>query len=105
MIFPPDFVLDSQAVKVYRLKRVLKQPSGAWFDRFSQAMVRFGYKRCQLNHTLFIKRSGEHVTILIVYLDDNVLTGSSEKEIQVLKKCLSKEFEIKDLGESNIFFA
>lgn len=90
IIFPPDFVLDSQAVKVYHLKRVLKHSSRAWFDRFSQAMVSFGYKRCQLNHTLFIKRSGEHVTILIVYLDDNLLTGSSEKEIQVLKKCLRR---------------
>ena len=36
--------------------------------------------------------------ILIVYVDDIVLTGNHEEEIRRLKGLLSREFEIKDLG-------
>lgn len=45
------------------------------------------------------------MTILIVYVDDIVLTGNSEKKkkIQVLKNYLSTRFEIKDLGELKYF--
>lgn len=60
-------------------------------------MGRFG--RCQSDHTLFVKRGGETVTMITVYIDEIVLTGSSEKEMQVLKQYLSIEFEIEDLGE------
>lgn len=42
-------------------------------------MLRIGYKRWQSDHTLFIK-SSENVTILIVYVDDIMLTGNSEKK-------------------------
>ena len=58
MKLPPGFVPDGQANKVCRLKKALyglKQSPSAWFDRFSQVMMRIGYKRCQSDYTLFIK--------------------------------------------------
>ncbi|CAN1822216.1 Retrovirus-related Pol polyprotein from transposon TNT 1-94, partial [Linum perenne] len=58
-----------------------------------------GYKQCQTDHTLFVKRgvSGK-LTILIVYVDDIIITGNDHDEIVQLKKRLATEFEIKDLG-------
>lgn len=61
-------------------------------------MVNFGYKQCQANHTLFVKYHGSHVTALIVYVDDIVVTGDVDGEITRLKDHLAQEFEIKDLG-------
>ena len=50
-----------------------------------------------MGHTLFIKHSGSSlVTALVVYVDDNIVTGNNEKERQNLGSCLSKEFEIKE---------
>ena len=93
--------------KVCRLKKSLyglKQSPRAWFDRFSQAMIRYGFKQSQGDHTLFIKRSSRNkLTALIVYVDDIVLTGDDLEEMGRLKKYLAKEFEIKDLGNLKYF--
>jgi len=93
--------------KVCKLKKALyglKQSPRAWFERFSRAMQRFGYKQSQADHTLFIKHSSQgKITALIVYVDDIVLTGNDDGEIQNLKHRLANEFEIKDLGSLKYF--
>ena len=53
---------------------------------------------------MFYKQScSGKITILIVYVDDIILTGSDEKEMLRLKKALARSFEIKDLGNFQIF--
>ena len=42
-------------------------------------------------------------SILIVYVDDIIVIGNDEMEIDQLKKKLATEFEIKDLGEVKYF--
>ncbi|RVW12523.1 Retrovirus-related Pol polyprotein from transposon TNT 1-94 [Vitis vinifera] len=43
------------------------------------------------------------MAILIVYVDDIILSGNDMEELQKLKKYLSKEFEVKDLGNLKYF--
>ncbi|KAI3788025.1 hypothetical protein L2E82_00620 [Cichorium intybus] len=43
------------------------------------------------------------VAIMIVYVDDIIITGSFDKQIHELKGLLSKEFKIKDLGQLKYF--
>lgn len=58
----------------------------------------------QADHTLFTKHSLDgRVSILIVYVDDIIMTGSYIEEIKLLKGVLAKEFEIKDLGNLKYF--
>ena len=53
----------------------------------------------QADHTPVIKHFTDgKIIVLIVYVDDIVLTGNHEEEMRRLKLLLSKEFEIKDLG-------
>ena len=67
-------------------------------------MIANGYKQIQGDHTLFIKHSiSRGVTSLIVYVDDIIVTGNDEKKNNTLKRCLAKEFEIKDLGKLKYF--
>ena len=67
-------------------------------------MVKYGYTQCQANHTLFVKFSSEKkIDVLIVYVDDIILTGDYGDELLRLKKLLAKEFEIKDLGPLSYF--
>jgi hypothetical protein len=92
---------------VYKLKKALyglKESPRAWFEQFSWAMQRFGYKQSQADHTLFIKHSTQgNVTALIVFVDNIVLTGSDDGQIQNLKHRLANEFEIKDSGSLKYF--
>ncbi|KAL6326914.1 hypothetical protein AAG906_012521 [Vitis piasezkii] len=67
-------------------------------------MKEFGYKQSQGDHTLFIKHSAlGGVTVLLVYVDDIIMTGNDEKEKHELKKRLATEFEIKELGKPKYF--
>ena len=43
------------------------------------------------------------MTILIVYVDDIILTWDDVVELDRLKKALAHEFEIKHLGSQNTF--
>lgn len=54
---------------------------------------------------MFFKHSLEgEITIIIVYVDDIILTGDYVEDMCILKEILAKEFEIKDLGDLNFFF-
>ncbi|XP_050147468.1 uncharacterized protein LOC126622789 [Malus sylvestris] len=55
------------------------------------------------NHTLFLKRQNGKLTALIIYVDDMIVTGDDQKEIQRLQKYLATEVEMKELGEFKYF--
>ena len=85
---PPGFTDGFQKNAVCRLRKALyglKQSPRAWFDRFTAAMKKYGYKQSNSDHTLFLKRQGELVTCLLIYVDDMILTGNDEEEIMSLK--------------------
>ena len=48
---------------------------------------------------MFFKQSNDgRMTILIVYVDDIILTGDNIGEVERLKKVLAIEFKVNDLG-------
>ena len=64
-----------------------------------------GYYQSQVDNAMFYKHSKEgKIVILIVYVDDIILTGDDIIELERLKKVLSNNFEIKDLGALKYFF-
>ncbi|RVW61892.1 Retrovirus-related Pol polyprotein from transposon TNT 1-94 [Vitis vinifera] len=107
MDIPAGLETTSNFNKVCRLRKSLyglKQSPRAWFERFTKVVKGYGFVQCQSDHTLFVKHFPEgKLTIIIVYVDDIILTGDHEEKIDLLKKLLTKEFEIKDLGNLKYF--
>jgi hypothetical protein len=106
MQIPPGFDTAQTEGKVLRLHRSLyglKQSPRAWFDRFRRAILQLGYKQSNADHTMFYKRNVSRVSILIVYVDDIVITGDDDAGIRDLKLHLTREFEVKDLGQLRYF--
>ena len=67
-------------------------------------MKMLGFLQAQGDHTLFYKRSSSGgVTILLVYVDDMIVTGNDLLGIDQLQDQLKKEFEIKALGQLKYF--
>ncbi|BFG20722.1 hypothetical protein CerSpe_069960 [Prunus speciosa] len=81
----------------------LKQSPRAWFGKFTDSMKRFGYTQSHSDHTLFLKRRGDKLTALIIYVDDMVVTGNDNEEMKNLQKLLASKFEMKELGELQYF--
>ena len=104
---PPGYVLSNNSSDVCHLKKSLyglKQSPRAWFGKFSKTMLSAGYFQSEGDHTLFIKHSNDgKVALLIVYVDDIIITGSDKEEIQNLEKYLATSFDIKALGMLTYF--
>uniref|UniRef100_A0A2N9F645 Integrase catalytic domain-containing protein n=1 Tax=Fagus sylvatica TaxID=28930 RepID=A0A2N9F645_FAGSY len=98
MTQPPGF--ESKGECVCHLKKSiygLKQSPRAWFDKFSKTMVSHGMTRSQADHSVFFKKTRTGIVILVVYVDDIVITGSDKEGIQILINHLSSSFLTKDL--------
>ncbi|RDX60349.1 hypothetical protein CR513_61513, partial [Mucuna pruriens] len=60
--------------------------------------------KSQGDHTLFIKHSpDDKLTILLVYVDDMIVTVDDEIEKLTLKEKLATQFEMKELGKLKYF--
>jgi hypothetical protein len=106
MDIPPGFNSRETEGKVCKLKKALyglKQSPRAWFGRFRKEVCSMGYQQSNADHTLFFKHRGDKIVILIVYVDDIVITGNDDDGIAFLKRMLANSFEVKDLGFLHYF--
>ena len=64
--------------RVFRLRRALyrlKQAPRAWFAKFSSTISQHGFSGSSFDTALFLRRSGHGITILLLYVDDMIITG------------------------------
>jgi len=62
-----------------------------------------GYTQSKNDYSLFLRTSGSHLTIVVVYVDDILFTGSHLEHILLLKQHLHSTIGIKDLGLLHYF--
>ena len=76
----------------------LKQAPRQWYKKFDSFMDSAGFTRCNADHCCYIKSFKNSYIILLLYVDDMLIAGSNMEEIKNLKKQLSSQFAMKDLG-------
>ena len=81
----------------------LKQSSCAWLGKFSQAVEAFGMQKSKYDHFVFYRNSNSGIIMLVVYVDDIVITWSDFKNISSLKSFVHSQFHTKDLGMLRYF--
>ena len=92
--------------KVCKLQKSLyglKQASRQWHSKLADFLKNQGYTQSKNDYSLFLKQTQQYLTVVAVYVDDILLTGSNPEEIQALKLNLHVAFGIKDLGLLNYF--
>ncbi|CAM8947932.1 unnamed protein product [Rhodiola kirilowii] len=107
MRLPPGFYSKAKKEgKVCRLLKSiygLKQASRQWFATLSDALLQFGFVPSLHDSSLFTLKRGEDFLILLVYVDDILLTGTSLQLINSVKSFIHSRFRIKDLGNLKFF--
>ena len=91
---------------VCRLKKSLyglKQAPRACYQRFTDFVLQHGFTQCKTDNSLFIYHHGHDVAYLLIYVDDIILTTSSDQLRQRLMTILAGEFAMKDLGPLSYF--
>jgi hypothetical protein len=98
---PQGFIVQGKENLVCKLRKSLyglKQAPRQWYKKFDSFMYSTGFTRCQADHCCYVKSFDNSYIILLLYVDDMLIAGSSIEEINNLKKQLSKQFAMKDLG-------
>nr|GFA34085.1 ribonuclease H-like domain-containing protein [Tanacetum cinerariifolium] len=103
---PPGFRDPEHPNYVCLLQRSLyglKQAPRAWFQRFAAYIIIVGFTPSRCDSSLFIYKQGDDTTFLLHYVDDIVLTASSDRLLQQIIASLHREFSMTDLGALNNF--
>ena len=97
---PPGYSLgDSNVVcKLNRSLYGLKQAPWAWFDKFHSTICSVGLQQSSNDHSLFTHRSSHGSIIILLYVNDMVITGSDKMGILEFKQFLHNSFHMKDLS-------
>ncbi|CAM8928890.1 unnamed protein product [Rhodiola kirilowii] len=107
MRLPPGFYNEAKkqgmVCRLHKSLYGLKQSSRQWFAKLNDALLQFGFTPSLHDHSLFTLQRGKEFIILLVYVDDIMLTGTSLDLIASVKAFLHECFRIKDLGHLKYF--
>jgi hypothetical protein len=79
---PPDFEDEKKPNHVYKLRKALydfKQAPRAWYERLRDFLPSKGFKMGNVDTTLFTKKIGKYLFVLLIYVDD-IIFGSTNQE-------------------------
>lgn len=88
----------SLVCKLRRSLYGLKQAPRDWYEKMDSFLHSSGFNRCHSGPTVYTKRQGSDFFILVLYVDDLILTGSSSSMIQNVKEPLMGQFAMTNLG-------
>ena len=98
--------LSIESNKVCHLRHALyglKQALRAWFAKFSSTISRLDYMASHYDSALFLRCTDKCIILLLLYVDNMIITSDDLSGIQELKDFLSQQFEMKDLEHLNYF--
>lgn len=106
MIQPPGFEDSRFPNHICYLKKALyglKQAPQAWFDKLSHYLLEFGFICSKVDPSMFVYHHNGESMVLLLYVDDILLTGSNPILFKSLICELSRRFAMKDLGNLHYF--
>ena len=107
-MFQPEGFLapGGGAKKVCRLNKALyglKQAGRAWQHSLFDTLQELSFKQSKKEPCIWFKRTSSYIIIIGVYVDDLVITGSDNNQLERISNELGKRFKMKHLGDLREF--
>jgi hypothetical protein len=103
---PPGFEDKQRPHFICKLDKAiygLRQAPRAWYSRLSTKLLSHGFEASRADTSLFYLNKGGVTMFPLLYVDDIIVAGSTEKAIAALLQDLKDEFLLMDLGELHYF--
>ncbi|WVZ83338.1 hypothetical protein U9M48_030497 [Paspalum notatum var. saurae] len=101
---PPGYsVSEGMVCRLRRSLYGLKQAPRAWFQRFASVVTAAGFSASAHDPALFVHTLSRGRTLLLLYVDDMIITGDDPQFIAFVKARLSEQFLMSDLGPLRYF--
>lgn len=102
---PEGFEVAGQEHLVCKLNKSLyglKQAGRAWYLKIDSALIALSFHRLQSDNCIYVRRTSPDVlTIIALYVDDLLILSNSLDSLATVKRHLSSQFDMKDLGEAS----
>jgi Reverse transcriptase (RNA-dependent DNA polymerase) len=103
---PQGFIDSQHPDHVCLLKKSLyslKQVPRAWFEKLQESLLHLGFQPSNYDPSLFLSHHQGQTTLILVYVDDIIVTESNPDLVQYYITQLSTQFAIRDLGDIHFF--
>lgn len=103
---PQGFIMPGNENKVCKLIKSLyglKQAPKQWHQKFDEVVLSNGYLLNQADKCVYSKfdESGKGV-IICLYVDDMLIFGTDQNQVDLTKEFLSSKFSMKNMGEADV---
>jgi hypothetical protein len=102
-LLPGYSVPEGMVCHIHRSLYGLKQAPRAWFQRFASVVTAAGFFVSAHDPTLFVHVSPRGRTLLLLYVDDIIITGDDPEYIAFINARLSDQFLMSDLALCGTF--
>ncbi|GJY54991.1 zinc finger, CCHC-type containing protein [Tanacetum coccineum] len=94
---------ENKVCKLIKLLYELKQEPKQWHQKFDEVVLSNGYLLNQADKCVYYKfdKSGKGV-IICLYVDDMLIFGTDQVQVDLTKEFLSSRLSMKDMGEANV---
>nr|GEX12247.1 zinc finger, CCHC-type [Tanacetum cinerariifolium] len=103
---PQGFIMPGNENKVCELIKSLyglKQAPKQWHQKFDEVLLSSGYLLNQADKYVYSKFDETSKRVIIcLYVDDMLIFGSDQVQVDLTKKFLSLRFYMKDMGEADV---
>ena len=101
MTQPQGYAKDGEEELVCKLNKSiygLKQSSRCWNNTIDQFLKSSGYSQSNSDPCLYVKREGDDIMLIAVYVDDLIPASNNTQMLSREKAALKDRFKMKDLG-------
>ena len=81
----------------------LKQSPRAWYAKMDNFLLSLGFERCKYETNVYFKHIGDLLQVIVLYVDNLLITRSFVDDIGSIKSYLYIEFSMNDLELLKLF--